>query len=142
MSEYRPRRMHDFPTVEENVASMLTALENLADQLTEMKDAIGLNNARISQLNLRERERNGNIEKLFTRMDAHDDHHGANDTNIVNRIAPLESDLKHREDAQLVLKGRKEVLIAQYKLVAAILGSIGIGGLLGAIGNFMGLWGF
>jgi hypothetical protein len=75
------------------------------------------------QINLRERERNGNIEKLFERQLRHDEWHGHNDERIGERVKVLEEDRAARLHWT-------NVIAAQWKFFTTALTGAGIlGGL-------------
>lgn len=118
------RASRNFPTDAQMLAAAVTALDNLIDSVSEIKDGQERNTESIESLVILQREQNSNVAKVKeavaehkTWINKHNDWHGKDDENTRKRGYQL------------------DLLKLQWKLVGATLGAgLAIGKLINVIG--------
>lgn len=127
----------DNPSVEVQVAIIVTSLAKHIEKQHEvsahLEELLNNNTDKVDRLVLLQREQNSNVANITEKQNEtnlwiakHDDWHGKEDKKIADRVSHL--------------KGRNEVLLAEWKIVLVVLSSGGLGAVIGKLGNLLGWW--
>lgn len=127
----------DNPSVEVQVAIIVASLnkhiERQQETAANFAELLSNNTEKVDRLVLLQREQNSNVANITSKqndidnwINKHDDWHGKEDKKIADRVSRL--------------KGRNEVLLAEWKVAVALLGSGVVGALIGKLGNLLGGW--
>lgn len=127
----------DHPTTEAQITALVINLSKLVKDFREFKsevnNGIQKNTDSVDALRLLQKEQNGNVAAIKDRqngikswVDGHTDWHGEEDRKIAARLN--------------IAKGRRDVIVAGWKIVVGFLGSGVVGGVVVKIANYLGVW--
>jgi hypothetical protein len=126
-------KLGDNPSNDTQLGVLIGVINRLIVEAKEIKDTINKNSTDIGEIKFYQREQNSNVTNAVNRIAVleeskriHDEWHGNEDDKIAERV--------HKT------KGRNEVLIAEWKIATALVGTGIIGALGGKLGNLLGWW--